>query len=59
MDIKERILEVMKKENKPLNSGKIAELLGEDKKIVEKGMKELREAGLIESPRRCYWQPKK
>ena len=35
---KEQILEAMKKAGKPLNAGKIAELTGLDRKVVDKAM---------------------
>lgn len=58
MDIQESILAAMKTAGEPLNNGKIAELTGIDKKDVEKAMKKLKEAELIVSPKRCYWEPK-
>ena len=35
---KEQILEAMKKAGEPLNAGKIAELTGLDRKVVDKAM---------------------
>jgi hypothetical protein len=32
-------------------------MTGLDRKVVDKAMTELKNAGRIESPRRCYWQP--
>lgn len=57
--VKQIILEIMKKENKPMSSGQIAEKSGIDKKLVEKAMNELKKEELIISPRRCYWEPSK
>ena len=48
----------MKKEAKPLNAGKIAELLNADKKEVEKAMNQLKKEEKIVSPKRCYWEAK-
>jgi len=59
MEIKEIILEAMKKNGKPMSTGQITEATGKDKKEVEKGMKILKDENLIESPQRCFWQPKK
>ncbi len=58
MENKEIILEVMKKEGKPMSAGQIVELTGLDKKIVDKEMKILKDENKIESPKRCFWQPK-
>lgn len=59
MEIKELILEAMKKNGNPMSAGQISDATGKDKKEIEKGMKILKEEELIESPKRCYWQPKK
>lgn len=58
MDVKAHVLETMKKEGKPLNAGKIAELTNIDRKVVDKAMAELKADELIISPIRCYWQAK-
>lgn len=56
MSIEEKVLETMKKEAKPLKNGEVAELIGVDSKEVGKVMKKLKEAGKVESPKRCYYQ---
>ncbi len=53
---KDKILEVIRKADAPINAGKVAELTGLDRKVVDKVMKELRESGEIVSPKRCYWE---
>jgi len=58
MDITNKVLETMKKAGEPLNTGKIVELSGLDRKEVEKAMKALKKEERIVSPKRCYWQPK-
>ena len=58
MDAKTQVLETMKKEGMPLNSGKIVELTKLDRKVVDKAMTELKADELIISPKRCYWQAK-
>jgi hypothetical protein len=58
MDVKEQVLEAMKKAGEPLNAGKITELTGLERKDVDKAMTKLKDEGTIISPRRCYWQPK-
>lgn len=55
---KEAVLQAMKKADKALKAGEIAELSGLDKKVVEKAMNELKKEGLIVSPKRCFWEPK-
>ena len=54
---KEQILEAMKKAGEPLNAGKIAELTGLDRKIVDKTMDAMKKDGSIISPVRCKWEP--
>lgn len=58
MEVKELVLEAMKKAGEPLNAGKIAEITGIDRKQVDKAMAILKAEEVIESPRRCYWQAK-
>jgi len=58
MEIKDQILEAMKKAGVPLNAGKIVELIRLDRKEVDKAMNALKAEGSIVSPQRCYWQPK-
>ncbi|QVL35204.1 helix-turn-helix domain-containing protein [Aminirod propionatiphilus] len=58
MEAAEKILQTMKEAGEPLNAGKIAERTGLDRKVVDKTMAILKEDGLIESPKRCFWQPK-
>ena len=54
---KEKVLEVMKSAGEPLNAGKVAELSGLDRKVVDKAMAELKKEEAIVSPKRCYWEP--
>ncbi len=58
MDTANVIISAMKKAAKPLKSGEISELTGLDKKVVDKGMKQLQKEELIISPKRCFWEPK-
>ncbi len=58
MSLPSQILDAMKNAGEPLNNGKIAEILGVDKKDVEKAMKQLKTEEKIVSPKRCYWEPK-
>ncbi len=54
---KEQILDAMKKAGEPLNAGKIAELTGLDRKVVDKAMTAMKKDGSIVSPVRCKWEP--
>jgi len=54
---KEQILDAMKKAGEPLNAGKIAELTGLDRKVVDKTMEAMKKDGSIVSPVRCKWEP--
>ena len=57
MNEKEQFLEAMRKAGEPLNAGKIAELTGLDRKVVDKAMAEMKKEGSIVSPVRCKWEP--
>ena len=57
MEATELVLKTMKDAVEPLNAGKIAELSGLDRKVVDKAMAELKKTGAIVSPVRCMWQP--
>ena len=57
MNEKQQILEAMKKAGEPLNAGKIAELTGLDRKVVDQTMTAMKKDGSIVSPVRCKWEP--
>lgn len=57
MDTKDTILEAMRKAGEPVNAGKVAELTGLDRKVVDKAFAELKKEGAIVSPVRCKWTP--
>ena len=57
MEEKEVVLEAMRKAGEPLNAGKVAELTGLDRKVVDKVFAALKKEGLIVSPVRCKWEP--
>ena len=57
MEPKDIILEAMKKFGEPVNAGKVAELTGLDRKVVDKVFAVLKKEGLIVSPVRCKWEP--
>ena len=49
----------MKKAGEPVNAGKVAEMSGLDRKVVDKAFNELKKEGAIVSPVRCKWEPAK
>ena len=57
MDEKNIVLEAMRKAGEPVNAGKIVELTGLDRKVVDKAMAALKKEGAIVSPVRCKWTP--
>ena len=57
MEVKEQILDAMRKAGEPLNAGKVAQLTGLDRKIVDKAFEQLKKEGAIVSPVRCKWEP--
>jgi biotin operon repressor len=59
METTDKVLEAIKQAGELVNAGKVAELTGIDRKEVDKAMNKLKADGAIESPKRCFWQPKK
>ena len=59
MSDKEIVLETMKKAGEPVNAGKVAEMSGLDRKVVDKAFNELKKEGAIVSPVSCKWEPAK
>ena len=57
MTDKEKILKVMRESGIPLNAGKVAELSGLDRKVVDKEFAAMKKTGEIISPVRCKWIP--
>jgi hypothetical protein len=57
MSDRDTILEAMKKAGEPLNAGKVAELTGLDRKVVDKEFAAMKKDGTIVSPVRCKWGP--
>jgi len=56
---KKIILEAMKRAWEPVNAGKVAEITGLDRKVVDKSFAELKKEWAIISPVRCKWEPAK
>ena len=59
MEAKEQVLKAMCEIGAPVNAGKIAEVTGLDRKVVDKAFDALKKEGAIVSPVRCKWEPAK
>lgn len=57
MSAKEKVLEVMKAEGRPMSAGEVEKLSGLDRKEVDNAFKELKKENAIVSPVRCKWEP--
>ncbi|MDE7411703.1 MAG: transcriptional regulator [Paramuribaculum sp.] len=57
MEDKDKVLEAMRNAGEPVNAGKVAELTGLDRKVVDKVFAQLKKEGAIVSPVRCKWTP--
>ena len=57
MSEKNIILDAMRKAGEPLKAGKVAELTGLDRKVVDKAFADMKKTGEIVSPVRCKWEP--
>ena len=57
MEAKEQVLNAMREAGAPVNAGKVAEMTGLDRKVVDKAFADLKKEGAIVSPARCKWQP--
>lgn len=53
------MLQVFRESGEPLKAGEVAEKAGLDKKVVDKAIKELKDEGLLDSPKRCYYSASK
>ena len=58
-EMQEQVLSTMRDQSKPLKAAEIADLMGVEKKEVDKAMKGLKKTGAISSPKNCYWEPSK
>ena len=57
MEVKEKVLEVMREAGKPVSAGEVEKLSGLDRKEIDKAFKELKKEEAIVSPVRCKWEP--
>ena len=59
MEANDQVLQAMREIGAPVNAGKIAEVTGLDRKVVDKAFDALKKEGAIVSPVRCKWEPAK
>jgi len=58
MDAKSKaVLDAMKKAGSPMRPGDVAKVLQMDKEEVAKIIDQLKKAGLVISPKRCFYAP--
>ena len=57
MEAKEQVLNAMREAGAPVNAGKVVEMTGLDRKVVDKAFADLKKEGAIVSPVRCKWAP--
>jgi len=57
MEATELVLQTMREAGEPIAAGKIAELSGLDRKVVDKAFAAMKKEGSIVSPIRCKWEP--
>ncbi|MDQ1238760.1 MAG: hypothetical protein QG577_945 [Thermodesulfobacteriota bacterium] len=53
----EKVLDAMKRMDKPVRPGDLAKALGLDSKDVSKIIDSLKKKGRVHSPKRCYYAP--
>jgi DNA-binding transcriptional regulator GbsR (MarR family) len=58
MEASEIVISTLKKADKPMKSGEIAEITGIDKAEVDKVIKKLKKEEKIHSPKNCYYEIK-
>lgn len=51
----EKVIQAFKDAGEAISAGKVAEMTGLDRKIVDKIMAQLKADGTIVSPKRCFW----
>ena len=55
MSVSDEVLKAMKEMGKPVKPADVAKKLGLDSKVVTKAVNELKKAGKVNSPKRCYY----
>ena len=57
MELKDKILALMKQQGTPMTAGEVEKALKVDRKEVDKAFKQLKKEEAIVSPVRCKWEP--
>jgi Mn-dependent DtxR family transcriptional regulator len=55
--MEKKVLNAMKKADKPVRPGEVAEMINEESKTVSKVISTLKKQGKVTSPKRCYYAP--
>ena len=55
MSVSDEVLKAMKEMGKPVKPADVAKKLGMESKVVTKAINELKKAGKVNSPKRCYY----
>jgi len=53
--MEKKVLNAMKKTDKPVRPGDVAKMIGEESKAVSKIISDLKKKGKVISPKRCYY----
>ena len=53
--MEKKVLDAMKKADKPVRPGDLAKMIGEESKEVSKIISGLKKKGKVISPKRCYY----
>jgi hypothetical protein len=55
MTDREKVIDAFKSTGEAINAGKVVDLTGLDRKVVDKIMSQLKAEEAIVSPKKCYW----
>jgi len=55
--MEKKVLDAMKKADKPVRPGEVANMIGEESQAVSKIISSLKNKGKVVSPKRCYYIP--
>ena len=55
--MEKKVLNAMKKAGKPVRTGEVADMIGEESQAVSKIISSLKKNGKVISPKRCYYVP--
>lgn len=58
MEVNDKIIEILTLKGEPMKSVEISETSGIEKKEIDKAIKKMVSDDILESPKRCFYQPK-